>query len=213
MKRILLLILVVALSTGASGQKSRVLAVFQMIDQAKYEEAKESIELAVWNDKTSRWHRTYYAKGLLCQTAYEDGYEEKDAKKTGLYPDQLYIAYDSYERALELDVRGRLRTLISNKYYYLSNDFRRLGQDLFEKEQYKKSLRAFEHALLVNNSKLVNARVDTNLIYNTAIAAYESGDWAKAIGYLTGLHEDGHDPSTSLLLYKAIMENGDTARA
>ena len=103
MKRILFIWLLITLGYSyAEAQKSRVLAVFQMIDQAKYTEAREAIELAVWNDKTSRWFRTYYAKGLLCQTAYEDGYSKNDKKKTTIYPDQLYVAYASYEKAIEL---------------------------------------------------------------------------------------------------------------
>ena len=117
MKRSLFLIFLFCLAVSASGQKSRVMAVMQMIDSKKYTEAKEAIELAVWNDRTSNWHRTYYAKGLLCQTAYEDGVEKKDTKKTNLYEDQLYVAYDSYEKALELDVRERIHHAISQKYY------------------------------------------------------------------------------------------------
>ena len=213
MKRILFIFLLVGLVISASGQKSRVLAVFQMIDHGKYTEAKEAIELAVWNDKTSRWARTYYAKGLLCQTAYEEGYEKHEAKKTGLYPDQLYVAYKAYERALEYDVRERLHTPISQQYYNLSNDFRKLGKDYYKQKQFDEALRAFEHALLVNESKLITARVDTNLVYNTAMAAYESKNWKKAVSYLTGLHDEAHAPATSLLLYKAHMERGDTVRA
>ncbi|MFH0756099.1 MAG: tetratricopeptide repeat protein [Bacteroidota bacterium] len=212
-KRVLLLLFLTAVNPGVSGQKSRVVAVFQMIDQAKYDDAKEAIELAVWNEKTSRWPRTYYAKALLCQTAYEDGYKNKDIKKTNLYPDQLYVAFGSYERALELDVRERLQNSISQKYYLLSNDFRILGRDHFAKEEYEESLQAFEYALLVNTSKLVNVKVDTGLVYNTALAAFESKNWDKAIGYLTGLHEAAHAPATSLLLYQALREKGDTARS
>ncbi len=213
MKRGLLLLFLFGVSLGVSAQKSRVVAVFQMIDQAKYDEAKEAIELAVWNEKTSRWPRTYYAKALLCQTAYEEGYKKKDIKKTSLYPDQLYVAYGSYERALELDVRERLHNSISQKYYLLSNDFSLLGRDYFAKKEYEEALRAFEYALLVNNSKLVHAKVDTGLVYNAAMAAFESKNWDKAIGYLTGLHEAAHSSATSLLLYQALRESGDTARS
>jgi tetratricopeptide (TPR) repeat protein len=185
----------------------------QMIDQGKYEEGKEAIELAIWNDKTSSWARTYYVRGLLCQVAYEDGVKTNDSKKTGLYPDQLYLAYTSYERAIELDVRKRYQADISQKYYLLSNDFRKMGKAYYEDREFDKALRAFEHALLVNKSPLIHAKVDTNLIYNTAMAAYEGKNWGKAIGYLNGLHEQGHAPSTSLLLYDALIEQGDSARA
>ncbi|MCP4313501.1 MAG: tetratricopeptide repeat protein [Bacteroidetes bacterium] len=213
MKRVLVLLLLVLTSLGISAQKTRVLSVIQMIDQGKYAEAKEAIELAVWNDKTSSWARTYFVRGLLCQTAYEDGFTKKDTKKTELYADQLYLAYSSYERALEMDARKRHHSSISLQYIHLSNDFRKLGQRQFNNQEYDQALRAFEYALLVNKSPLIHAKVDTNLIYNTAMAAYESKNWGKAIGYLTGLHELGQAPSTSLLLYQAFIETGDSARA
>lgn len=213
MKQIFILLLLCLATLGLSAQKSRVLSVNQMIGQGKYEEGKESIELALWNDKTSSWARTYFVRGLLCQTAYEDGSKTNDPKKTELYPDQLYLAYSSYERAMELDGRKRHEAAISQKYYHLSNDFRKMGQRLFEDQEFDKALRAFEHALLVNKSPLIHAKVDTNLIYNTAMAAYESKNWEKATGYLTGLHEQGHAPITSLLLYGALVELGDSARA
>ncbi len=213
MKRITSILFLVLISLTASAQKSRVISATQMMGQGKYEEAKEAIELAVWNDKTSSWARTYYVRGLLCQTAYEEGFEKRDVKKTSLYPDQLYLAYSSYERALELDIHNRLHTNISQLYYHLSNDFRKLGQRLYLSSDYKEAFRAFENALLINNSSLIQAGTDTSLIYNTALAAYESQNWDKAISYLSGLHKMGHDPATSLLLYKALLENGDSIGA
>lgn len=198
---------------AAFAQKSRVVSATQMMGQGKYEETKEAIELAVWNDKTSSWARTYYVRGLLCQTAYEEGFEKREVKKTSLYPDQLYLAYSSYERALELDRHKKLYTNISQKYYHLSNDFRKLGQRLYLSSDYGEAFRAFEHALLLNNSTLIHADTDTSLIYNTALAAYESQNWDKAIAYLSGLHQMGHDPATSLLLYRALLENGDSIGA
>lgn len=207
MKQSIITILLLGLTLSLSGQKSRVMAVMQMIDAEKYDDAKEAIELAVWNDKTSKWHRTYYVKGLLCQTAYEGG------EKNNLYPDQLFVAYDSYEKALELDVRERLHTTIRQKYYLLVNDFKTLGEELYRKKEYKESFRAFEQALLIGISDLVSAKTDTNLVYNTAMAAYESENWGKATEYLTGLHEDAYSTTSSLLLAMAYLKAGDTIRS
>ena len=213
MKRFLLILLLILTTLGLSAQKSRVVSAVQMIEQKKYTEAKDAIELAVWNDKTSSWARTYYVRALLCQTAFEDGFEKREVKKTSLYPDQLYLAYSSYERALELDLRKRLHSAISQKYYLLSNDFRKLGQRSFYNEEYEGAFRAFEHAILVNNSDLIQADIDTSLVYNTALAAYESQNWDKAIAYLEGLHDQAHATATTLLLYNALLESGDTLRA
>lgn len=204
MKQGIFIIFLLGITLGASGQKSRVMAVMQMIDAAKYDEAKETIELAIWNDKTSRWPRTYYAKGLLCQTAYEGG------KKTNLYPDQLFVAYDAYEKALELDVRERLHNSIKQKYYLLANDFIKLGQELYTKKDYSASLQAFENALLIGKSELISAKTDTSLVYNTAMAAYKSENWDKAIRYLTGLHEDAYSTNVTLLLATACIDAGDS---
>jgi len=213
MKQYLVIILLLGLTLSVSGQKSKVLAVKQMIDAGKYDEAKEAIELAVLNDKTSRWHRTYYAKGLLCQTAYEAGVEKSDTKMTNLYSDQLFVAYDSYEKALELDLRERTHNLIRQQYYGLANDFRSMGEELHKKRAYKESLRAFEHALLIGESDLISAKTDTNLVYNTALAAYESQNWVKATEYLDRLHEDAYSPKTTLLLAMAWHNAGDSIRS
>lgn len=213
MKYRILIILLLGIACTMPAQKSRVIAVMQMIDAGKYSDAKEDIQLAVSHEKTSGWYRTYYAKGLLCQTAYEDGIKTSDTKKTTLYPDQLMVAYTAYEKALELDVRERLHAGIAQKYYHLSNDFRKLGEEKYKGGAYKDALRAFESALLISQSDLITAKTDTNLVYNTAMAAFESKQWDKAIGYLTGLHDDAYSSNASLLLAKACMELGDSVRA
>ncbi|MCD4710195.1 MAG: tetratricopeptide repeat protein [Bacteroidales bacterium] len=213
MKQSVITILILGLTLSLSGQKSRVMAVMQMIDAEKYDDAKEAIDLAVGNGKTSSWHRTYYAKGLLCQTAYEAGVKANDSKKTNLYPDQLFVAYDSYEKALELDIRERLHTAIRQKYYLLANDFRTLGEELYRKGVYKESLRAFEQALLIGKRDFISAKTDTNLVYNTAMAAYESENWEKATEYLTVLHKDAYSTSVSQLLAMAYLKAGDTIQS
>lgn len=213
MKRHILFILLLGFTLLASAQKSKVMAVMQMIEAKSYEEARENIELAIQNDRTSNWARTYYAKGVLCQIAFEDGSKDGDVKKMRLYPDQLYVAYASFEKAIQLDVRERLFSSIGQYYYLLSNDFRKLGGELYVKQEYKEALRAFEHALLLNQSELIVVEVDTALIYNAAMSAYESKNWDKAVNYLTGLHEQALSPETTLLLASAYQQKGDTLSA
>ncbi len=213
MKRMLFIAALMGMTMIISGQKSRVLSVFQLIESEKYDEAKEAIDLAVWNDKTSRWHRTYYAKGLLCQKAFEAGFEKGDIKKTNLYPDQLVVAYDAYEKALQLDSRNRIASAIAVQYYALANDFQNLGEKYYLKKDYSKAVEAFEHALLLSKSPLLSVVTDTNLVYNTAMAAYEARQWDMAVSYLIGLNDDAYSPNTALLLYSAHVNNGDSLLA
>ncbi len=205
--------ILLTLPVTAYGQKSRVYAVIQLIESGKYTEAKEAIELAVWNDKTSRWSRTYYAKGLLCQSAYEKGMEKKDEKLTSLYPDQLIVAYTSYMKALELRPGNRIRSAIAVHFYSLANAFQVQGSGYFTNRQYAKAMEAFEHALLINDSPLIEADIDTSLIFNVALAAYESRNWEKAISYLTGLNDDRYAPETAMLLYTSHLNKGDSLAA
>jgi len=195
------------------GQKSRVLSVFQMIESEKYKDAKEAIELAVWNEKTSRWYRTYYAKGLLCQKAFEAGFDKGEKSKTNLYPDQLIVAYDSYNKALELNSRNKTASAITLQLYNLANDFQKLGEKHYAGKEYSKALQAFEHALLISKNPQLSVSTDTNLVYNTAVAAYEAREWDKAISYLTGLNDDEYSPNTALLLYSANVNTGDSVQA
>lgn len=209
MKHLIAITLLLGLGISLSAQKSKVIAVGQMIDAEKYDDAKEAIELTLLSSKTSKWPRTYFTKGLLCQKAYEAGVKGKDTKKTNLYPNQLFVAYESYEKALELGGNDRLQSTIRQNYFLLDNDFRSLGEEHYKRGEYEASLNAFEHALLIGKSELLSTKSDTNLIYNTAMAAYECKNWEKAIKYLTGLHEAGYSVSASLLLAISYSESGD----
>jgi tetratricopeptide (TPR) repeat protein len=130
-----------------------------------------------------------------------------------LYPDQLFLAYHSYEKAVELDLRGRLYSAIGQKYYMLGNDFRIMGENRYLKGDYEAALTAFEYALLIGESELISAKKDTSLVYNAAMAAYESKYWEKAINFLTGLHEEAYSASATLLLAISCEKEGDTLQS
>lgn len=194
-------------------QKSKVISVFQLIETSKFEEAKKAIEEAVGDEKTWRWPKTWYARGYLCQTAYQQGIKDNDKKKYELYPDQLYVAYESYNQALSLDRRGRYDSQIAPQYIILSNEFQTMGNKFYARKEYKKALNAFEHALIISRSPILSVEIDTNLVYNTALAAYESDEWDKAIGYLRGLDKDSYSSNVAFLLSDAYLEVKDTISA
>jgi tetratricopeptide (TPR) repeat protein len=92
----------------------------------------------------------------------------------------------------------------------LANEFQKLGDRHFQTKNYAEAQRAYEHAQLVINSPVVSAKPDSNLIYNTALAAWENKDWEKATGYLDQLNTAYYSPNVSHLLYLAHLQAGDT---
>jgi tetratricopeptide (TPR) repeat protein len=214
MKRILFLITIVSgCIFNSFGQKSKVISLSQLIETGKYTEAKTAVEEAIVDNKTSEWSRTWYARGLLCQTAYREGMKKKDKKMYELYPDQLYVAYESYEKALALDKRDRIEKQIAPQYVLLVNAFQELGEQHFKSKKFEEALKAYEHALQINEKPFLSVQIDTNLIYNAALAAYESEDWNKATEYLEKLHEANYSSNVAHLLFSIYLEKQDTVAA
>lgn len=217
MKVFRVILLIVLFIQGCSSftplQRSRFLTVSHLIDTAKYAEAKELVEEMTVDEQFTEWPRTWYARGLLAQTAYRDGRKNNDRKKFELYPDQLFVAYESFEKAISLDSRGGFDKQLAPKYVLLANDLQDLGRRSYTSGNYKEALRAFEHALNVTQSPILTVQPDTNLIYNAALAAYESQTFDRAVKHLDRLHGYSYSINVTHLLSNALLQLGDTLAA
>ncbi|TVQ16971.1 MAG: tetratricopeptide repeat protein [Bacteroidetes bacterium] len=211
----ILLILAVLSGCGVLSplQRSNLMAVHHLIEAGNFEEAKEVVEEMIANDESSQWARTWSARGLLAQTAYVQGRRQNDKSKYELYPNQLYVAISSYETARRLDNSARLNRQLAPRYVQLSNEFKKKGERLFKEEKYAESLRAFEQALKINEGPVLNAPIDKELMFNTALAAYENGNQDKAITHLQTLHNERYSPNTTHLLFNLYLEKEDIVKA
>lgn len=192
-------------------QKSKVISVFQLIEMEKFKEAKTAVEEALEDENTRDWFRTWYAKGYLTHQAWQAG--KKDKKLRELYPDQLYVAYESFSKAEELDKRGKLDPFLSKHYITLANELQEQGENLFKSGKYDDAFKSFNYALKISQKPLLSVKPDTRLYYNTAIAAYEGKDWENAIPMLDSLHELKYSVNTTHLLHNALIASGDTLTA
>ncbi|HYW96369.1 MAG TPA: tetratricopeptide repeat protein, partial [Bacteroidales bacterium] len=212
-KTIFFIILFIGCLFPAKAQKSKVISVFQLIETGKYSEAKDAIEEAIKEDNTKTWYRTWYARGFLLQTAYQKGMKENDKDKYELYPDQLFEAFRSYQKAINLDTRNRIDDQLAPLYVQLANEFQKMGEKQYKNKHFKEAFRAFEQALEIINSPVLSLKTDQGLVYNTALAAYESREWDKAADYLKNLHKDAYSSNASFLLYRIYLQKQDTAYA
>jgi tetratricopeptide (TPR) repeat protein len=214
MKRLLILAIVISGCTVMPPlQQRKLISVFHLIETAKYAEAKGLVDEMITDPATSQRARTWYARGLLCQSAYQTGVQKNDRKLTELYPDQLYIAFESYDKALSLDKVGRTERQILPGMIYLANEFQRVGEKHFREKRFAEALRAYEQALRITLNPGLSLRVDTGLILNTGLAAYEAREWEKAVRYLGRLHDHRYSPHISQLLAEVHLFAGDTAAA
>ncbi len=206
MKRIYFLFLIVlaGCSTLTPLQKSRFITVNHLIETGHYKEARDVIEDMVNDEETQQWPRTWYTRGMLAQTA---------PAKQKLYPDRYFVAFESYEKARSLDQNERLNKQLAPKYILLANEFKKMGEKSYKSKQYADALKAFELALKINQSNLLSMPVDTHLVYNAALAAYEADDHDKAILYLAQIEDYNYSTNATHLLFSTYLESGDTLSA
>ena len=194
-------------------QRSKLITAFHLIEDKKYEEAKEFIEGMVEDENSAQWPRTWHARGLLYQNAYREGIERNNRKLTELTPRQLFVAFESYEKALSLDAVNGIRNQLAPKYVLLANDFQTLGQQRFREKQFAEALEAFLTVEKIRQSELLNLETDTSLVYNIAIAAIQDRQIDKAINYLTRLDSYKFGTNISHLLHLEYLQQGDTLEA
>lgn len=194
-------------------QRSKLITAFHLIEDKKYEEAKEFIEGMVEDENSAQWPRTWHARGLLYQNAYREGIERNNRKLTELTPRQLFVAFESYEKALSLDAGNGIRNQLAPKYVLLANDFQTLGQQRFREKKYDEALEAFLTVEKIRQSELLNLETDTSLVYNIAMAAIQDRQSDKAIKYLTRLDTYEFGTNISHLLHLEHLQQGDTLEA
>jgi len=212
-KYFLVLIFLGGCTAVNSLQKTNILAVQHLLEAGNFEEAKNVVEEMIADPEMSQWPRTWYLRGIVSQDAYRVGVERNNRKLMELYPDQLYVAFASFEKARKLDSRGRVDQRLAPRYIQLVNDIQRIGERHYAAGRFAEALKAFEHAITISQSPVLAAKPSSDLIYNSALAAYRSKNHTRAIEQLTLLHGLQYSINAAHLLSNLHLENGDTIAA
>jgi tetratricopeptide (TPR) repeat protein len=212
MKKFFLLISLFSISLVAMSQKGKVTNALSYTDQGMLDKAKEAIDQALINESTMNWFNTYFAKGKLCQAAFES----ENPKFRELYPDPLYEAYTSYEKAIQLDPKGTIKKrIITNMVYNkLAVDAYTQGGARFENKDYEGALKSFETQIKITESDKYVGTVDTGMYYNAGLAAVNAKKYEYAIQYFvkcTEMKYLGIRPYFDM--QTCFMELGDTLKA
>ncbi len=194
-------------------QRSGLITAFHLIEDQEYAEARDYIEKMVEDEEAAGWPRTWHARGLLYQNAYREGKERNNSNLYEMIDRQLFVVYESYEKALSLDAGSRIRNQLAPRYVLLANDLQAMGQQSFDEGTYDEALEAFETVAKIRQGQLLNLDTDTTLLYNMAMAAINGGKREKAIQYLHRLDQYRYGTNVSHLLSEAYLQQGDTLKA
>jgi tetratricopeptide (TPR) repeat protein len=198
MKKFVLIVVAVSISLGAMAQMGKVTSAQGFITQGALDKAKEAIDVALTNEKSMNNPKTYLVKGDLCKAVFES----TDANFKKLYANPLEEAYASYQKALELDPKGSIKKTMSinNTYYLLGNDFVNKAVLDFEVNDYAGALKCFENTIKLSESDVYVGLLDSAVLFNAGLAAYNGKLYPEAITYFKRCNATNYEGTTPYLL-------------
>jgi tetratricopeptide (TPR) repeat protein len=212
MKKLFLLTAVIIISLGAFAQKGKVTSALSFIEQGTLDKAKDAIDQAMTDPKTSNWFNTFFAKGKLCQAVFKSD----NPKFKAFYTDPLGDAYNAYEKAMELDAKGTTKKKIITSMIYnnLALDLYSQGGAQFEAKDYAGALKSFETQIKITESDKYVGITDTGMYYNAGLAAMNSSKYDDAIKYFQKCADMKYLGVTPYYqISQSYMEMGDTLKA
>jgi len=219
MKRTTVLLALIFAVFSGFAQKGKVSSAENLANSGELKEALETIDLTIdpandKSDKTIDWPRTWEVRGDI----YQKIYQSEDESVKSLVEDPLTVALDSYKKALELDEKGRFENSVKIKLTLLTNDLTNQAVQGFNDENYEIALKSFEQILEINNLDIIKAdnpeAVDTVIIFNAALAAYNAEKYDAAIDYYKQAASYGYNGArTYNLMANAYQLKKDTLGA
>lgn len=206
--------------SAAFAQKGKVLSAQSFKDQSKLKEALEAINIAIdtsnpKSEKTIPWSKTWEVRGQIYQAIYQS----KDENVKKLADNSLAISLESYAKALELDEKKRNEGAIKISLTLLTSDFTDQAVKAFNDNDYELALESFKHILAIEEMPIMieegsEATVDTVIIYNAGLAAYNAEKYDEAIKYYKEAAVYGYNGArTYELMAQTYLDKPDTTGA
>jgi Tfp pilus assembly protein PilF len=216
MKKILVLTVLILGFIVVKSQPVNVQSAANYLDRNKLDKAKESIDLALQDSKTSEWARTWFYKAKI----YLNIYLSKDPKIKNLDTNALQVAYESGLKALQMNkVQNQLikdnqknqPAELDNILIVCGEQFYNKGVENYNKKLFSKSLEYFDKSISIN--KMEN-KIDTLGLFYQAKSAELGGQPEIAKKNYLKLYEIGFkNVQLYIALQKMYKKEKDTAKA
>lgn len=219
MKRTTILLVLLFAGTCIFAQKGKVSSALSYKESGKLDKAVESIEETIdvnnpKSDNSISWPRTWEVRGEIYQAIFQT----KDEAYKKLNADPLTVAFESYLKALELDDKDRFSNSVKIKLTLLIGDLTNQAVAGFNEENYEVALKSFEQILAIEDTPIYKGEdstsVDTVIIFNAGLAAYNAQKYDKAIEYYKKAAEYKYNGAkTYSLISSSYKQIGDTVNA
>jgi tetratricopeptide (TPR) repeat protein len=209
MKKAIILLALVFTFSGAFAQKGKVTSAQNFKDTGKLDKAVEAIEEAIDTsnpkaEKSIPWPKTWEVRAEIYQAVAVS--EDENIK--ALSDDPLSVALESYKKALELDDKGKFEKSVKIKLTLLTNDFTNQAVNQFNDNDFAGALKSFEQILEIQEIDIVKQdnpnSVDTVIIFNAGLAAFNAKDYDAAIKYYSEAAKHGYNGGSC---YRQITES------
>lgn len=214
MRKLSFILILLFCATFTYAQKGKVTQAFSYFTSGKLDQAKKLIDEAMQHESCINFDKGYFVKGQIYQAIFESPLA--DYKK--LDPNALDVAWDAYQKVIELDVKNKYPKKLKTQYDNLIIDFTNKAVEYYNKEDFKNALIAFERVLEIENSPIVTegnaAKIDTAVIFNAGVSAQRGGNLPAAEKYYKESLKYNYEPArTYAMLANVLKEQGKEEEA
>lgn len=190
------------LSLGLNAQNSNVVSAYNYMQDGNLAKAAEFIEPATTDAKTSVAEKTWRYRGDIYRLIAMG----EDATLKGQFPDATDKAVESYLRANELDVKGNYKSENVRALGALQGLSLNTGNEAFTSKNYDAAITNY-----ARSEKIAKAfgQVDTNAIFNSALAYESKGDGASAITRYRDAIAAGYNKAEVYRYIASLQRKGD----
>lgn len=201
-------------ATFTYAQKGKVTQAQSYFTAGKLDQAKKMIDEAIQHEACVNFDKAHFVKGQIYQAIFESQipeYKKLDANA-------LNIAWEAFQKVIELDVKKKYEKKLTVQYNNLIADFTNQAVEYYNAENFKDALVAFKQVLEIENSPIVTlgqpAKIDTAVIFNAGVSAQRAGNLADAEKfYKEVLKYDYESARAYAMLSNVLKEQGKEEEA
>lgn len=208
MKRIVILLsLSLLIGLGAYAQKNKRTSAYMYNKNQQYDKAKEAIDEAVLHEKTINDAKTWMYRGEIYYNIATSG----DTAVMALAPDAVDVAYESFAKAKQLDVKNTYEGELTLYLINLTNLFYQQAGEGFQNGDYDVAIEGFKKAFAISQ---LDGKFDTIAAFNVGMAGVLSNNPAVAAEYLQKCVDvNFEEPRVYMFYNRSAKQLGDTVRA